>query len=754
MSKFRNSIFYIITIGIFSFVIYWLLTKGVQLEDGRNIVHEVSEKNLWVKFTESLNHNLMNPLALLLAQIVIILFVARIFGWISRKVGQPAVIGEIIAGIVLGPSLLGYYFPEFFSVVFPVSSLSNLSFLSQIGLIMFMFVIGMELDLNVLRTKAQDAIVISHASIIFPFALGIGFAYFIYESFSPQGVPFISFGLFMGIAMSITAFPVLARIVQEREIHKTKLGTIVLTCAAADDITAWCILATVIAIAQAGSFVSSLFVIGMAVVYVIIMIKIVRPFLRRVGELHTSPEKLSKPIVAIFFVTLILSAYVSEIIGIHALFGAFMAGTIMPNNVKFRSLFIEKVEDLSLIILLPLFFVITGLRTEIGLLNEPYLWKIASYVILVAVTGKFFGSSLAARFVGQSWKDSLMIGALMNTRGLMELVVLNIGYEMGILTPEIFAMMVIMALVTTFMTGPLLNLINYLFKRPQPESVVSATDSNVFKIIIPFTSAETGKTLLKLGTRIVKTGECNANLTAMMIAPATEVYPFNIEHYEKESLSPVYEEAEKLNIPVKTLFKISNDIGSDIAEEANTGEYNLMLITTAYSIFEGSLLGKMLGLTTKIIDPGKLLGTVTGKERLFNQYMFDEQTQVVISKSHIPLGVLIDKRLNKIERIFIQITAQADVMLLRYSTYFFNRNTNILISDPHRFLSANTDYQDYKDLGEKYPNQIQVVNDLVIDKNFLKQYDLMLISLNTWKTIIQKKASWFSFIPSALIVKE
>jgi len=253
----------------------------------------------------SLVKNLGHPLALLLAQIVIIILVARLFGWICAKIGQPSVIGEILAGIVLGPSLAGMYFPGFSAALFPVKSLGNLQFLSQIGLILFMFIIGMELDLKVLKNRVHEAVVISHASIIIPFALGIGLSYYIYQSVAPQGIQFLSFGLFTGIAMSITAFPVLARIVQERGINKTRLGTIAITCAAADDITGWCILAAVIAIAKAGSFVSALYTIAMAAVYVLLMIKIVRPFLKRVGDLHNTRENLSKPIVAIFFITLI-----------------------------------------------------------------------------------------------------------------------------------------------------------------------------------------------------------------------------------------------------------------------------------------------------------------------------------------------------------------------------------------------------------------------------------------------------------------
>ncbi len=245
----------------------------------------------------------------------------------------------------------------------------------------------MELDLKVLRNKAREAVVISHASIIIPFALGVGLAYYIYQNFAPNNVEFHSFALFCGIAMSITAFPVLARIVQERGISKTRLGAIVITCAAADDVTAWCILAAVIAIVKAGSFVSAFYTMVIALAYVGVMLKVVQPFLKRVGDVYSNKEGLSKPIVGIFFATLLLSSYTAEIIGIHALFGAFLAGVIMPSNMNFRTIFIEKVEDISVVMLLPLFFVFTGLRTQIGLLNDPlcgcfaaslYWWALAA----------------------------------------------------------------------------------------------------------------------------------------------------------------------------------------------------------------------------------------------------------------------------------------------------------------------------------------------------------------------------------------
>lgn len=746
--------FYILVVSVFTFLIYFILQKGLTLEEGRNIIPPAGGQGDWSEFISSLTHNLKHPLAILLAQIASIILVARLFGIFFRKIGQPSVIGEIIAGIVLGPSLLGKYFPEFSAGLFPVQSLSNLQFLSQIGLILFMFIIGMELDLKVLRNRAHDAVVISHASIILPFALGVGLAYLIYQSFAPTGVEFTSFALFMGIAMSITAFPVLARIVQERGLQKTKVGTIAITCAAADDITAWCILAAVIAIVKAGSFVSSLYVIALSVGYVLIMIKVIKPFLKRIGELHTSQENLSKPIVAIFFLMLILSSYATEVIGIHALFGAFMAGAIIPENVKFRSIFIEKIEDVSVVLLLPLFFVFTGLRTQIGLLDDPSLWKIAGLIILVAVIGKFFGSALAARFVGQSWKDSLTIGALMNTRGLVELVVLNIGYDLGVLTPEIFTMMVIMALVTTMMTGPALDFINYMFKEKADAVSTDIIESTRYKVLLSFGNPQTGRSLLKLASSFTKKLNGNAMLTAMHLSPASELHHYNVDDYEQQSFAPVLQESKTIGQKVTTLFKASSDIESDISEIANKGNFDLLLMGVGQSIFEGSLLGKILGFTTGIINPDHIISKVTGREKLFDNSPFDERTRMILLKTKIPVGIYIDKQLASPDRIFIPVVDKTDEYLLDFAQKFIsNCQSQVLIIDLKGQVNLNAGFKErIRMIEQTAPNHIAIVKEKNPDKDFLKSQDLMLISAEAWRQLLERKTAWLPDIPSTLII--
>ncbi|HTF21850.1 MAG TPA: cation:proton antiporter [Chryseolinea sp.] len=750
----RNILFYLLVIGAFSALIYWIAKEGTLIEQGRNIVPLAHSGNSFQDFVQSLVHNLTHPLAILLAQIVSIILAARIFGWICKRIGQPSVVGEILAGIVLGPSLVGLYWPEFSAALFPAQSLGNLQFLSQIGLIMFMFVVGMELDLNVLKTRAHDAVVISHASIIIPFALGMGLSYFIYESFAPQNIQFLSFGLFMGIAMSITAFPVLARIVQERGIHKTKLGAIVITCAAADDITAWCILAAVIAIVKAGSFESSMYVILLAIGYVFVMLKIVRPFLKRVGDLHASQENLSKPVVAIFFVTLILSSYLTEVIGIHALFGAFMTGAIMPENTKFRTVFIEKIEDVALVLLLPLFFVFTGLRTQIGLLDDPELWKVTGYIILVGVIGKFAGSALAAKFVGQSWKDSLSIGALMNTRGLMELVVLNIGYDLGVLGPEIFAMMVIMALVTTVMTGPAMDLIGWIFRSTTETVPSKIREISQYKILISFANPETGRTLVRLASSLVRKVKDNASLTAMHLSAVNELHYYNIDEYERETFLPVEDESQRLRQPVVTLFKATNDIESDIAEVANNGNFDLLLIGLGQSIFEGSLLGKILGFTTRFINPENLIHTVTRKGKLYNSLPLDDRTHLILSKAKISVGILIDKKLTKVEKVFIPIFHHDDAFLIQYAQKFIhNAEAQVIVLDAAGKIKQHTDMKEQiRSIEQQAPNHIAVVQEKNIDKSLFEGCDLLVLSLDSWKMLVESKSRWLSDIPSTLIL--
>ncbi|MFY9618814.1 MAG: cation:proton antiporter [Pyrinomonadaceae bacterium] len=402
--------------------------------------------------------NLRSSLSVLLLQLVVIIVCARFFGSLFPRVGQPRVMGEIIAGIVLGPSLLGLISPRAMNFLFPTNSLEPLRLLSQIGVALFMFVVGMELDVAHLRKKAHTAIMVSHASIIVPFLLGTALSLLVYGSLAPSQISFTAFSLFLGIAMSITAFPVLARILEDRKLSQTPLGAIALTCAAVDDVSAWCALALVIAIAQSTGVAASLLTVALTAVFVCVMVLVIKPILARLLSARANTAQQHSALVAGVLAFVLVCALVTEAIGIHALFGAFLAGVIMPSTTGIRELLQTKLGSFSTAALLPLFFAFTGLRLQIGLMNDWQSWAMCGLIIVVAITGKLGASMLMARWTGLSWRDAFALGALMNTRGLVELVVLNIGYDLGILSARAFAMLVLMALVTTFMTGPLLSL--------------------------------------------------------------------------------------------------------------------------------------------------------------------------------------------------------------------------------------------------------------------------------------------------------
>lgn len=755
MRSFKNILVYIGVLSVFLLLMYLILQAGKTLEIGRNVIEPQLQSSYFTQFLQSLSTNLAHPVALILAQIVTIIIVSRILGFLFGKIHQPTVIGEIIAGIALGPSLLGLIFPEFSSALFPEKSLDNLSLLSQVGLVLFMFMVGMELDLKVLKNKVKDAVVVSNAGILIPFTLGIGLAYFIYQHFAPEGVPFLSFGLFLGMAMSITAFPVLARIVQERGIHRTRLGALVITCAAVDDISAWCMLAAIIAIAKAGSFLSSVYTIILAVSYVIFMIKIVRPFLKRVGDLHASRENLSKPVVAIFLLTLIISSYTTEVIGIHALFGAFLAGTIMPENTKFRNIFIQKIEDVALVLLLPLFFVFTGLRTQIGLINDSYLWQVTGLIILVAIVGKFVGSAIASRVMGQNWRDSLTIGALMNTRGLMELVVLNIGYDLGILSPEVFSMMVIMALVTTFMTGPALDLIEKVFKKTLHPVSEELNRLRKFRIILSFGNPEMGTSLLRLANGLVKKQKENTTVTALHLCPNNVLHHYNLDEYEEESFAPVIRESELINQKITTLFKASDSIDSDITEITNQGDFDLLLIGIGQSIFEGSLLGRILGYTTRIVNPDRLMQKMAGKEKLFGNTPFDDRTQSILSNTKVPVGIFVDKNTGSFNQIIAPLFSENDLSLVKYIKRFINNSyAQVTITDSFDLIRKNTDIREsIRAIEQEAPNHISWNNEIIIDEQFIQNFQLMVISAEGWKKLVDSRSTWLNNTPSILILR-
>ncbi len=583
-------IFYILAVLLFFGFAFLISEKGKIIETERlSLSSEETKPASKVSAPHSIGSeifsHLSNPLTKFMMQLILVVGLARFFGILFQRIGQPSVIGEILAGILLGPTLLGSVFPSGYEFLFPKNSLFVLQIFSQFGLILFMFVIGMELDTSVLKNKIHTAVIVSHASILFPFALGMGFSLFIYQRFAPANISFLTFSLFMGIAMSITAFPVLARILQERELSKTRLGIIAISCAAADDITAWSILAIIVAIAKASSLIGAAVPIILSIIYVFIMINIVRPILVRFSEVYASRENLTRTSITVLFLILFISSLITEIIGIHALFGAFLAGTIIPGNSRLKALIIEKIQDISLIVLLPMFFAFTGIRTRMNLFHDG-LFLIALAVIFIAVLGKFGGSFIAAKLSRESWKDSLSIGALMNTRGLMELVVLNVGYDLGILSAEIFSIMVLMALVTTFMTGPMLDFINYLF----PEINIDDKIIKEKSILFSFGKPDMGNKLLKIASLL----SADSKFKAVHFTPNQYLLEEESILYREEAFRPARDLSKSLNLQMEEIYKVTENVSSEILHQMKIHNPALILVGAAKSVLSDDIFGGTL----------------------------------------------------------------------------------------------------------------------------------------------------------------
>ncbi len=403
----------------------------------------------------------------LLLALLVVLVLARLLGGLFKRFKQPPVIGEVIAGIALGPSLLGRVAPEIGEFLLPPKVAPFLGVISQVGVILYMFLVGLELNTLLLHKRTHASVAVSHASIVLPFSLGALLALWLYPRFSSNDVPFTVFALFMGVSMSVTAFPVLARILTDQRMHTSRMGTIALACAAVDDATAWCLLAFVVSIVKAEPG-RVLMTVSLTGGYIAAMLVMVRPLVLRFVRWHATSKNLTQNAFAGVCVALLLSALATELIGIHALFGAFLVGALVPHDSALAREIKGKLEDLVVVLLLPAFFAFTGMRTQIGLVQGLSNWLICGVIIVVASAGKFGGSAVAARLTGLPWRESMALGILMNTRGLMELIVLNVGLDLGVLSPTLFAMLVIMALVTTFAMTPVLHRIYRPDAEPLP----------------------------------------------------------------------------------------------------------------------------------------------------------------------------------------------------------------------------------------------------------------------------------------------
>ncbi|MEO8438613.1 MAG: cation:proton antiporter [Spartobacteria bacterium] len=462
---------YLLIVGVAAFGLLMILHAGHRMHGGRlpakaDTAVEVTRSGaptatsgLVDSIYGRLQENARDPVSRFLLQLFAIITLSYSVGWIFTRCGQPAVVGEMLSGVLLGPSLFGLLAPQAYQFVFAAASLEPLHMLSQVGVCLFMFAVGMEMDWAELREKASSAILISHASIALPCLLGAGLALLFYDRLAQPGAPFAAFALFVAISMSITAFPVLVRILQDRGILQTSLGRMASACAAVGDVTAWGLLAFVVALARSSDLSSAAFCLALVLFFVAVMFLLIKPNLPRwLGKEALDRPQPSNGVLAIVIAVVLASALCTQLLGIRGLFGSFVAGLVMPSTAGFRAKLRIRIENISSVLLLPVFFAFSGLRTEIGLLHGRADWLICLLIIALATIGKLGGTSLASRLAGLAWPEALQLGALMNTRGLMELIALNLGYELHILSQRVFSMLVLMALVTTIMTGPLLSL--------------------------------------------------------------------------------------------------------------------------------------------------------------------------------------------------------------------------------------------------------------------------------------------------------
>ncbi len=760
MSKGAKSItFYLLMILIFGALMYLVIREGErqQIESAITAAHHAPQslgEGFYI-FWELIQQHIQSPIGILLLQIIAILLTCRLFGWLFQRIGQPIVIGEIVAGIVLGPSVLGNLLPSVSDFLFPIESLANINILSQFGLILFMFAIGMELNISEVSKKLKEAIIISHTSTVVPIFCGMLTAYFVYDTYAYKSTPFLPFALFIGIAMSISAFPVLARIIQEKGLTRTHLGTISLASAANDNISAWCLLAIVIALAQAGSMLSAFFNIFFSALYIALMFLVVRPFLKMIGHIYHNKEVINKGMIGTIFLLLIFSSYLTEMLGLHALFGAFIAGVVMPSNVKFRKIMTEKVEDVSLALFLPLFFVSTGLRTEIGLLNTPELWSMCAIFTLVAILGKFGGAMFSARFVGESWKNSLYIGALMNTRGLMELVILTIGYEMHILPPSIFVMLVLMTLVTSFMTTPLVSFIKFCFSKAEKVKeyeVVETADSS-YKILLSFGRAGNGQIMLDVIYQLFAIRRHQVDITALHLTVGSDVNPLHTDNFEEVSFGPILYGAKRLGMNIETRYEISNNAGQDIVNIVNKEGFDFLLV------------GAGISMSNQPEDIEAYRTRTTFYNRFFRRFkapeswfypgsLLKDKTKMFIGESNCDVGVFVNRGFVKASNVIVVIDSEKDLFLLDYATMLL-KTTHGSASILNRCSSTTPGCKTIQlaiHLFIESNEQAKVLEQKDMTAGTFNGYNFMMISYDCWNDVSEHRREALQKMPSTLIL--
>ena len=524
----------------------------------------------------------------LMLAIAVVILAARLVAAGMAKVRQPRVMGEVLAGILLGPTLLGAVAPDLQHYLFPPDIVPLIAAAAYIGLVFYLFIVGMELDPGLLRKNAAQAALISNASVALPLSLGFLAAIPLYPILAPDA-DYLPFAMFIGVAMSVTAFPVLARILIEHRMLKTPIGGLALAGAAVDDVTAWALVAVATALAGAASGYVALVIVGATALFAIALYAVGRPLLARMSTAYDEVGRVPTIWLGVIFVSVLLAAYVAGWIGIAPVVGAFLVGMIMPRHAGLTEDVRGRLEDFVVIVLLPLFFVVTGLRTEINALNRWELWLITLGLVAIAIIGKWIGAALAARYGGFSWRESNVVGALMNTRGLTELIVLNIGLNEGLISKQLFTMLVVMALVTTFMAGPALNYLNADGRLSEPlEDTLRAVGLHPERaerprtIVVAPQDERNTDALLALGTALARSEPARELLLARLLVPSR--YPTGTTPDERQLAAATAEVRRRRDslvesgIDARVAAFTTPDPGADLVRLAEDDAVDLVLL--------------------------------------------------------------------------------------------------------------------------------------------------------------------------------
>ncbi|GAM27580.1 hypothetical protein SAMD00019534_107560, partial [Acytostelium subglobosum LB1] len=601
---------------------------------------------------------LADPLALFIVQLLLIVILSKLLAWVLSYLYQPPVISEVITGIILGPSVLGNSL-AFKNNVFPASSLTTLNVIANIGLILFMFMIGLEVDPKLLKNNAKMSIIISLSSIILPFAMGVGLAAVLWNQLGATS-PDISFGLFcvfVGVAISITAFPVLARILTERGLMQSKVGATSLAAASVDDVIAWILLAFVVSFAnnikntgpqgiadKLGALWTFILLIG----YFVFMMFPVRLTLIYIYRRFVKNEAQKHNFVVFLLMLMFMSAFYTEVIGVHAIFGAFVLGVVTPRIDALHLTIVERIQDVVTIILLPLYFTNSGLKTSLSSINSGVAGGCTILIIVVACIGKIGGATFAARYCNNTWRESITVGFLMNTKGLVELIVLNIGLQIGVLNQQTFTMFVVMALVTTFMTTPVVNFIYTRWVEKQSRMPMIPRQSGKFDMLLYPSNPRQGQAMTMVAGSIVSvTKPKKYKVRSVYATESSGDRPSTYFFHNVSSLPPlqreVYQSVQSqsaiVGVSVKPVVMSSTDISTDICHIAKNAWPDLVL----------------MGYTPENAD-------LTVSMNLRGDSFYGRTIQKVLQNVRSAIGVVVDKgldRFNKNHHILFSYTGAA-----------------------------------------------------------------------------------------------